>query len=160
MRKVTGATNHQYGFSLMEILVAIALFAFGSLGLAKLQVNAQQTSHQQYLRNIAMQLVQDMAGRLRANKTAVYAGDYGFDEQVSYPDCFETDCSAQELAQFDTQQWRDEVQQSLPNAMIESELDGDTFRLSVYWYHPLPDVACLVNEEATANNCVQLEIVL
>ena len=59
--------KHQ-GFSLIEVLVTIAILMIGLLGLAALQTNATMAETEAYQRAQALVLVQDMADRISANK--------------------------------------------------------------------------------------------
>ena len=56
------------GFSLIEVLVTIAILMIGLLGLAALQTNATIAELEAYQRSQALVLVQDMADRIAANK--------------------------------------------------------------------------------------------
>ncbi len=55
------------GISLLEVLVALLITGMGLLGLAALQVKAQQADMESSQRSEALILLQDMASRLRAN---------------------------------------------------------------------------------------------
>ena len=59
----------QGGFSLIEVLVTIAILMIGLLGLAALQTNATIAEMEAYQRSQALVLVQDLADRIAANKT-------------------------------------------------------------------------------------------
>lgn len=61
-------TARQDGFSLIEVLVTIAILMIGLLGLAALQTNATIAEMEAYQRSQALVLVQDMADRIAANK--------------------------------------------------------------------------------------------
>ena len=64
----------QGGFSMIEVLVTIAILMIGLLGLAALQTNATIAEIEAYQRSQALVLVQDMADRIAANKAN--AADY------------------------------------------------------------------------------------
>ncbi|HUQ29573.1 MAG TPA: type IV pilus modification protein PilV [Usitatibacter sp.] len=66
--------TRQAGFSLIEVLVTIAILMIGLLGLAALQTNATIAEMEAYQRSQALVLVQDMADRIAANK--LHADDY------------------------------------------------------------------------------------
>jgi type IV pilus assembly protein PilV len=68
------SARRQTGFSLIEVLVTIAILMIGLLGLAALQTNATIAEMEAYQRSQALVLVQDMADRIAANKA--HAGDY------------------------------------------------------------------------------------
>jgi type IV pilus assembly protein PilV len=62
-------TPRQGGFSMIEVLVTIAILMIGLLGLAALQTNATVAEIEAYQRAQALVLVQDLADRIAANKT-------------------------------------------------------------------------------------------
>jgi type IV pilus assembly protein PilV len=64
----------QSGFSMLEVLVSLMILVFGLLGLLGLQARAQIAELESYQRGQALILVQDMVGRLNANRKA--AGCY------------------------------------------------------------------------------------
>ena len=66
------------GFSLIEVLVTIAILLVGLLGLAALQTNATIAEMEAYQRSQALVLVQDMADRIAANKSE--AASYKMDD--------------------------------------------------------------------------------
>ena len=68
------------GFSMIEVLISVALLAVGLLGLAALQSRAALASIEAYQRTQALVLARDIGERILANKpdAARYAGDdYG-----------------------------------------------------------------------------------
>ena len=60
----------QTGFTLIEALIAIVVLAIGLLGVAKLQSGTRQYEMESYQRAQAVILLQDIAGRLAANRAA------------------------------------------------------------------------------------------
>jgi len=61
-------TNHPHqGFSLIEVLVTIVILVIGLLGLAGLQTHALTSQMESYQRSQALELVQDMAARIKDN---------------------------------------------------------------------------------------------
>jgi type IV pilus assembly protein PilV len=58
------------GFTMLEVLVSIFIMTLGLLGLAGLQVRAQQAELESYQRAQALILLQDMADRINANRRA------------------------------------------------------------------------------------------
>lgn len=67
--------NGQGGSALIEVLVTLLILLIGLLGLAGLQVQAQRSEMESYQRVQALVLLQDMVGRLNANRSvaACYA---------------------------------------------------------------------------------------
>ena len=64
------------GFTMLEVLISIFIMTIGLLGLAGLQIQAQQAELESYQRAQALILVNDMADRVNANRRA--AGCYNF----------------------------------------------------------------------------------
>jgi len=61
-------THHpHHGFSLIEVLVTIVILVIGLLGLAGLQTHALTSQMESYQRSQALELVQDMAARIKDN---------------------------------------------------------------------------------------------
>lgn len=59
-----------HGYSLLEVLVALVLVSIALLGLAGLQIRAQQAEVEAYQRAQAMLLINDMADRIALNRKA------------------------------------------------------------------------------------------
>ena len=58
----------QHGFSMLEVLITIAILMIGLLGLAGLQTNVAAAEFEAYQRAQALVLVEEMADRITANK--------------------------------------------------------------------------------------------
>jgi type IV pilus assembly protein PilV len=59
----------QAGTSLIEVLVTVVILAFGLLGLAAFQMRVQTAELESYQRAQALALLNDMAARIKANRT-------------------------------------------------------------------------------------------
>jgi type IV pilus assembly protein PilV len=83
------ARRPQRGFSLLEVLIAVVLFAFGILGLARLQMKTSLSSTEALQRAQVIQLVQDMVDRINSNRrnaeTYVQTGE--LDSSGAVQDC-------------------------------------------------------------------------
>src|SRR6188768_3036743 len=60
--------NAESGFSMIEVLITIAILVVGLLGLAGLQANVAKAEFEAYQRAQALVLVQEIADRIVANK--------------------------------------------------------------------------------------------
>ena len=68
--------QHQSGFALVEVLVAVIVLAIGLLGLAGLHASGFRDNHGAFVRTQATYAVNDLADRMRANRVAAIAGNY------------------------------------------------------------------------------------
>jgi len=66
------------GYTLIEVLVAIIVMAFGLLSLARAMARASHADMEAFQRSEAITLVQDMVDRINLNRknAALYVGDY------------------------------------------------------------------------------------
>ena len=69
-----GMRRTSAGFGLIEVLVTLFILLAGLLGLVKLTAYSQRVEMESYQRGQALVLLQDMVGRISANRTA--AGCY------------------------------------------------------------------------------------
>jgi len=134
--------KRQTGFTLVEVLVAVLIFAVGLLGLAGLQLNAHQSSSFSQVRTTATLAATSLVERMRANRTAVAANNYQFNTAVgggvavpaAVPACVNAGCgSSANVAQNDLNEWLTQLNNSLPilngnaiaaNAMVVVCRDG------------------------------------
>jgi prepilin-type N-terminal cleavage/methylation domain-containing protein len=95
------------GMSLIEVLVALVILSVGLLGIAQLLIHGMRTSHAALLRTQAVNLVADMAERIRANP-----GERADDD------------------------WLASVAALLPLSSGGVEVVDDSYRVSVSWLEP------------------------
>jgi type IV pilus assembly protein PilV len=148
------SVNREHGVSLVEVLVALVVLSVGLLGVAALLVQSVQGTRTALYRTKAVNLVSDMADRIRANAIAGVAyhapapvpapapGAEGTCQ--STPDAASTPCTAEQLAADDLGRWRLAIQDSFPrvnNAIPAGTVQfiagtPQTFRVSVAWQEP------------------------
>ena len=104
----TCLSNHQSGFSLIEVMVAAFVLSIGILGIVGLQAISVKGTHQSFMRHQATYLVQNVAEKMRANIDATQAGSYVIDSDTvncltPITDCATSSatCSATQLATYD-----------------------------------------------------------
>ena len=113
------STRHsQKGVSIVEALVALVVLSVGMLGIAGLYLESLRSNRTAFARTSAVQLVNDMADRIRANRS----GLVNYTLVAGTPPTAVTDCSAaviactpQQLANWDKLQWYNAVVATLPN---------------------------------------------
>jgi type IV pilus assembly protein PilV len=107
----------QSGFTLIEVLVAVALTAIGLLGLASLQMTSMGGTQAGSERTQAAMLALDISDRMRHNIDAARDGEYDLD-LGDIPDSatcrsVSADCSTADLAAADLSEWRTLVSASI-----------------------------------------------
>jgi type IV pilus assembly protein PilV len=73
----------QQGVSLIEVLVALFVLAFGMLGIAGMQTMAMKANQSAFERNAAVIAAYSMADRMRSNQTLARNGTYNRDLPAS-----------------------------------------------------------------------------
>lgn len=73
------------GVGLIEVLVAVAILAFGMLGIAALQATALRNSQSSMERSQAVALSYNMLDRMRANIDEARIGNYNIPETYNPP---------------------------------------------------------------------------
>ncbi len=132
--------NQQSGLSLIEVLVAVAVFAFGLLAIAALMANGMRMSTSSMHRSFAINQAYDMADRIRANPSANYDGILDGatgPESNKDPACI-TDaagggCSKEQMMGYDQYHWNTQNADFLPSGEGSVEKTGDIYRITVRW---------------------------
>jgi type IV pilus assembly protein PilV len=99
------------GFTIGEVLVSLVILSIGLLGIAKLVLYSAHSNDSAYLRSQATQLAYEILDNMRANPTAVAAGNYNttLAAAASPPgfSCLNTNCPiASNLALYDIYIWK------------------------------------------------------
>lgn len=121
--RIQQTSRRASGFSLIEILVALFVFAIGILTVAGLQIVSKRTNFDAVQRTSATYLAYDIIERMRANpgQLAVYVDDVlGEDRPVPAVDCRAAACTPTQLADFDVWQW----QQAIDGVAEQSVVGG------------------------------------
>lgn len=155
------------GFTLMEVLVALAVLSIGLLGMAGMQLFSLKSSHDAYLRTQATLFAYDMIDKLRANRSEALLGSYDSSIgviQIPLTNCQSTDCSTTDLATFDLTEWKCALGSYegdtacvgalamtpiLPNGDGEVIRNGNVFTVTVRWNernNPTPEEVMVMAE--------------
>ena len=107
--------RRQAGVSIVEALVALLVLSIGMLGVAGLYLESLRANRTALSRTVAVQLVNDMADRIRANRGGLdqYALVDGA-PPTGGADCSAALCTPVQLALYDKVQWYTSVQNQLP----------------------------------------------
>jgi type IV pilus assembly protein PilV len=107
------------GFTLIEVLIAMIVLAFGLLGLAGLQATGLKQNLSAHLRSQATTLAYDFADRVRTNsmqRTTYLANSAGSGTQTA--SCLATaGCTATQMADHDIFAWKKQITSSLPSGI-------------------------------------------
>ncbi|ABA58729.1 Type IV fimbrial biogenesis protein PilV [Nitrosococcus oceani ATCC 19707] len=125
------------GFSLLEVLVSVAVLSIGLLGLAGLQTTGIRHNHSAYLRSQATLLAYDITDRMRANRTAALNGGYTLDlgtpPVTPAKNCNAATCEPGELAAYDLYSWFQNVTAVLPSGDSKIELNSGVVTVTLQW---------------------------
>jgi len=127
------------GFTLIEVLVAMLVLAFGLIGLAGLQVSSLRDSQRAFYRSQATQLAYDVADRMRANNNPAVMAIYTRADPtaaVSKPACLTTaGCSSADMAENDLFEWVRDVRTILPSGIgiITRGAGPNSFDIDISW---------------------------
>ena len=101
------------GFTLIESLVALLVLSIGLLGVAAMQLASLQANNGAFQRTQATFLAQDIADRMRANRTAAMSGDYDFALGDAAP------VGPATVAEEDIAAWKTRLAATLPQGAVE-----------------------------------------
>lgn len=115
------APRRRGGFSLIEVLVTILIFAIGMLGLAALQATSVRSNQSANFRTQATALGYMIIDRMRANSEAVMQGQYLAGLQAG--NCTAAPPATPQAA-HDVAAWRQQLACQLPNGQGSIEFPG------------------------------------
>ena len=133
--------KRQYGFTLLEVLIALLILSIGLLGLAALQTTGLRSNQMASMRTLATEAAYDITDRMRANPgDPVKAPTIGVigNQYVIALDEAPGDTSATGTALADLNAWRERVER-LPGGESQitqcdsPDCDGLTHVITVYW---------------------------
>lgn len=128
---------HESGFTLIEAMVSLVVLSVGMIGIAALYAQGLGAGRTALYRTEAVNLVGDMADRIRANRLGgvAYAGaaaNNGCDPQNG-----NVNCTPLQMAAHDLFIWNQQVQQRLPNGvwqiLVNPGLVPPSFQIQVSW---------------------------
>jgi type IV pilus assembly protein PilV len=127
-RSVTGVR----GNTLVEVLVALVVLSLGLLGLASQQMLSLRSGRSAYYVTQATTLANDLAERMRSNRSAALAGDYDASFMDTPPDCGVIVAGAATPAQ-DIASWRNALACVLPQGNGQVESNDTKITITIEW---------------------------
>ena len=129
------------GFSMIEVLVTLAIISLALLGTAGLQAYSMRLNQGGQFRTQAVFLAADLAERLEANKPGAVAGNYvvatSSVANLLSTACTDAACSATAMATYDLSQWQNVVAATLPQASwsVAQTTAGNpsTYTITIGW---------------------------
>jgi type IV pilus assembly protein PilV len=137
-------TRRNAGFTLVEVLVALVIFAVGLLGIAALHIESLNAGRTALNRTQAVALASDLADRIRANREACTVGtavcEYESATGAVTAACENTTgCTPAELAATDVFRWRAVGAVQLPGfdaAVNWTEGTPNLYLITIEWIEP------------------------
>ncbi len=106
-RSLCRSVPRQRGFSLVEVMVALAIVSVGALGMAGLQTITIRNNNNALLESQAATLAQDLMERVRANPDGDYSTAFeGAMSAVTSCSGSNANCDTTAMAQYDLMAWR------------------------------------------------------
>lgn len=107
----------QRGISLIESMVAIVVMALGILGIVGVQLRTLSDTQTGVRRAQVIHLIEDLSERIKVNPNALlniggYAMAWGTNP-TGAPDCKATACTTAQIIQYDLQEWKQLVNNTL-----------------------------------------------
>ena len=119
------------GFSLIEVMITILVFAVGLLGLAALQAVSMRSNQSANFRTQATALGYMIIDRMRANPDAVLHGQYL--AELSPGDCSADPPDSPPTAAHDIAAWRQQLACQLPEGQGSVTFPGGTVVVDITW---------------------------
>ena len=127
----------QQGLSLIEVMIALAVFSFGLLALAALMASGLKYNTSALHRSYATSQAYDMADRMRANRLGLDSGYYNdLSDSGTNPGCIESGCTPEQMAQYDSWQWNTDNARLLPEGAGTVSLKSsnpDIYTITISW---------------------------
>ena len=127
----------QKGLSLIEVMIALAVFSFGLLALAALMASGLKYNTSALHRSYATSQAYDMADRMRANRPGLVSYN-SLSGLGADPGCIETEtgCTPEKMAQYDHWQWNNYNARLLPQGsgtVSVKSSDPDIYTITITW---------------------------
>lgn len=134
------------GFTMIEVLVALAVLAVGLLGIAALYLDSLRAGRTAIYRTQAVNVAADLADRIRANRAVPVNYETALDDAVVPVAACETSggCTRAEMAQNDLASWKAQLAALLPNgdgSVVVTPGNPNSYVITVQWNEPGSDGA-------------------
>lgn len=115
----------QTGFSMMEVLTAIAVFSVGMAGMASLSLTSLQSTADGQFNSQAVFIAEEMADAMRSNLQAYESAQFVTTPATASKTCAPgSECTAPEQAQYDSGSWQTHTLTELPGGQAVICMDA------------------------------------
>ncbi|WP_394176736.1 type IV pilus modification PilV family protein [Thalassotalea litorea] len=122
------------GFSLLELLIALAIFSYVFLGIAKLQLLLANKTQSNYQQLQAAQIADDLLNRIDRNENAVNEYIALSATKISSPrNCTSSPCDRTDIARNDLFLAQQKLE-SLPFSSLAIAKTSNSTSVSIYWH--------------------------
>lgn len=121
-------SNDNHGFTLIEVLVAVFVLAFGAIAVAAMQLTAMRTAQDANLQSTAVRMASEMSDIMRSipmtknDHDSPFLFSYSSDRQqasAGLMTCYDKQqCSNEQLAAFMIHDWQSRLATALPGAHV------------------------------------------
>lgn len=115
----------QRGITMIEVLIALLIFAIGLLGVAGMQSLALKSTNNSNIRTLVNIHAYEIAERMRANMPGVESGSYNSISSITGAAQCSPGCTPQQLAALDGDQWLANLQAEVPSVTSASVAYAD-----------------------------------
>lgn len=161
--------NQKNGFTLLEVMIAMVIFAVGLLGLAGIQALSLENSSSSYSRSQAVLLAYEIVDRMKANNPSaspLYVITADTTTVTGYSGssmCINNDCTISDIVKYDMGEWKAAVATLLLGGQASiTNPSGTLHTVTIHWDEDRTGVAGL-NCPPLSNNdlrCFQLNVQL
>lgn len=121
------------GFTLIEVLIALVVLSLGMLGIASLYTQALGAGRSTQFRSQAINLLADMADRIRVNRL----GQIAYEGPAADNNCDAVDCAPAQMAAHELFLWNADVVNLLPGGVWQINFNNatnpPTYTLTLTW---------------------------
>ncbi|MCW8887393.1 MAG: type IV pilus modification protein PilV [Motiliproteus sp.] len=128
------AAGKERGFTLIEVLVAVAVLSIGIFGLIALEGAALKNNQDAYVRSQVTVLIYDITDKMRSNMAADYtaAASTSTTSCVSYSGST-SGCTSAQIAQRDLFDWHTNIGTIVPNGAGTITASGSVMSVTISW---------------------------
>jgi type IV pilus assembly protein PilV len=125
--------NSTNGFSLLEVMISMVIFAIGLLGLAAMQAISLENAQVSTSRGQAINFAYSMSDLMRANKDAKDSYLIAHGETVTNPSCVTNSCIVSQLAVYDQMNWKKNLADNLLSGDGQIAGADPEYTITVRW---------------------------